>query len=62
MLIDVTGRDVLLVDDIFDHRGDVDAFGSPRSANWGAASVTTAVLLRKDIRRAVDLQPRLRRL
>ncbi len=56
MLIDVTGRDVLLVDDIFDTGATLTRLVAAIE-RLGASSVTTAVLLRKDIRRAVDLQP-----
>lgn len=46
MLIDVKDRDVLLVDDIFD-TGATIAHLRTELLNMGAASVTTAVLLRK---------------
>lgn len=56
MMLDVTDKDVLVVDDIFDTgktlRAVVDSVKS-----MGPRSVATAVLLHKDGRQVVDLQP-----
>lgn len=56
LLPDVSARDVLLVDDIFD-TGHTLAALVPLVAARGAASVRSAVLLRKSDRRQVDLHP-----
>jgi len=55
LLLDVNGRDVLLVDDIFD-TGHTLAQVVPLLEKMGATSVTSAVLLRKQGRREVDLR------
>lgn len=52
---DVAGRDVLLIDDIFD-TGHTLAEVAARMRELGAASVRTAVLLRKQGRREVEFQ------
>ncbi|MEM1228098.1 MAG: hypoxanthine phosphoribosyltransferase [Planctomycetota bacterium] len=56
MLIDVQGRDVLLVDDIFD-TGATIAKLKDAISDMGAASVSTAVLLRKVREHQVDVKP-----
>ncbi len=53
---EVHGRHVLLVDDIFDTGHTLEEL-VPRFADLGAASVRTAVLLRKQGRAEVALQP-----
>jgi len=53
---DVAGRDVLLLDDIFD-TGHTLAALVPHMIDRGAASVRTAVLLRKQGRQEVELEP-----
>ena len=56
MLIDVTGRDVLLVDDIFDTGQTLHRI-TERLLEVGAASVASAVLLHKQRPHSVDLRP-----
>jgi hypoxanthine phosphoribosyltransferase len=56
MLPEVVGRDVLLVDDIFDTGQTMTALVE-RLKTLGASSVRTAVLLRKRERCEVTLQP-----
>lgn len=56
MLIDVTGRDVLLVDDIFDTGKTLHRICN-RLTEIGAASVTTAVLLHKRRDHDVEMRP-----
>ena len=56
MMIDVTDRDVLLVDDIFDTGKTLDQI-SQRMREFGAASVKTAVLLHKQRPHAVTMRP-----
>lgn len=56
MTIDVTGRDVLLVDDIFD-TGQTLARLSDKFVEMGAASVSTAVLLHKQREHTVTMRP-----
>jgi hypoxanthine phosphoribosyltransferase len=56
MMIDVTGRDVLLVDDIFD-TGKTLAEISQRMIELGAASVRSAVLLHKNREHCTPLRP-----
>lgn len=56
MMIDVAGRDVLLVDDIFDTGKTLDRL-TTMLHEFGAASVRTAVLLHKRRQHAVDLRP-----
>ncbi len=56
MMIDVTGRDVLLVDDIFDTGKTLDRLASEVSG-MGAASVRTAVLLKKVRPVEVSIRP-----
>ncbi|QDT04785.1 Hypoxanthine-guanine phosphoribosyltransferase [Rubripirellula lacrimiformis] len=56
MMIDVTGRDVLLVDDIFDTGKTLDRI-SGMMTDFGAASVKTGVLLHKNTDHVVDLRP-----
>ncbi len=56
MMIDVTNRDVLLVDDIFDTGKTLDRL-SEMMHEFGAASVQTAVLLHKRREHVVDLRP-----
>lgn len=56
MMIDVRGRDVLLVDDIFD-TGKTLARISEMMGEFGAASVSTAVLLHKQREHVVELRP-----
>ncbi len=53
---DVRGRDILLVDDIFDTGRTLNAL-VPRICELGAASVKTAVLLRKAGRTEVAMRP-----
>jgi hypoxanthine phosphoribosyltransferase len=53
---DVAGRDVLLLDDILDTGRTLSAVVS-RLADRGAASVKTAVLLRKQGRQEVEFEP-----
>lgn len=55
-LPDVEGRDVLLVDDIFDTGRTLDELRR-RLLDLGARSVRTAVLLRKSGRQEVDYRP-----
>lgn len=52
--LDVAGRNVLLVDDILES-GRTLAFAKDLLAARGAKTVTTCVLLRKNVRRAVNL-------
>jgi len=56
MLIDVKGRDVLLVDDIFDTGKTLDRI-SGMMLDFGAKSVRTAVLLHKRTEHMVDMRP-----
>jgi hypoxanthine phosphoribosyltransferase len=56
MLIDVTGRDVLLVDDIFDTGKTLDRI-SGMMEEFGASSVQTAVLLHKRRSHIVKMRP-----
>ncbi|MEM8670797.1 MAG: hypoxanthine phosphoribosyltransferase [Planctomycetota bacterium] len=56
MMIDVTGRDVLLVDDIFDTGKTLERI-SGMMAEFGASSVQTAVLLHKQRDHSVELRP-----
>lgn len=56
MMIDVSGRDVLLVDDIFD-TGRTLAKLREMVEQMGAGSVRTAVLLHKQREHAVDMRP-----
>jgi hypoxanthine phosphoribosyltransferase len=56
MMIDVTGRDVLLVDDIFDTGKTLDRI-SAMMRDMGACSVRTAVLLHKQREHAVTIRP-----
>ena len=55
LLLDVNGRDVLLVDDIFD-TGHTLAHVIPLLQKMGATSVKSAVLLRKHGRQEVDIE------
>lgn len=56
MMIDVTGRDVLLVDDIFDTGKTLDRI-SEMMRDFGATSVRTAVLLHKQRDHTVTMRP-----
>ncbi len=56
MMIDVKGRDVLLVDDIFDTGKTLDRI-SELMTEFGAVSVRTAVLLHKQRDHAVTMRP-----
>ncbi|TWU48716.1 Hypoxanthine-guanine phosphoribosyltransferase [Rubripirellula tenax] len=56
MMIDVTNRDVLLVDDIFDTGKTLDRL-SGMMHEFGAASVKSAVLLHKRTDHVVELRP-----
>ena len=56
MMIDVKGRDVLLVDDIFDTGKTLDRI-SEMMTEFGAVSVRTAVLLHKQRDHAVTMRP-----
>lgn len=56
MMIDVKGRDVLLVDDIFDTGKTLDRLTGMLS-EFGAKSVRTAVLLHKQREHAVSMRP-----
>jgi hypoxanthine phosphoribosyltransferase len=56
MMIDVKGRDVLLVDDIFDTGKTLDRI-SGMMQDFGASTVKTAVLLHKRRQHIVDLRP-----
>jgi hypoxanthine phosphoribosyltransferase len=56
MMIDVAGREVLLVDDIFDTGRTLDRICGTM-CQLGASSVRTAVLLRKCRDHAVELRP-----
>lgn len=56
MMIDVTGRDVLLVDDIFDTGKTLDRLAAEVSG-MRAASVRTAVLLKKVREVEVSIRP-----
>lgn len=56
MMIDVTGRDVLLVDDIFDTGKTLDRI-SGMMGEFGATSVKTAVLLHKRREHSVSMRP-----
>ena len=56
MMIDVKGRDVLLVDDIFDTGRTLDRL-TAMMADFGAASVKTAVLLHKQRSHDVAMRP-----
>ncbi|MEM6688121.1 MAG: hypoxanthine phosphoribosyltransferase [Planctomycetota bacterium] len=56
MMIDVRDRDVLLVDDIFDTGKTLDRLADTLKEH-GAASVKTAVLLKKDREHQTDLRP-----
>ena len=53
--MDVTGRNILLVDDILES-GRTLAFAKDLLAARGAKRISTCVLLRKKIRRAVDIE------
>lgn len=56
MMIDVTGRDVLLVDDIFDTGRTLDRL-TQMMDEFGASSVKTAVLLHKRREHEVSMRP-----
>ena len=56
MMIDVQGRDVLLVDDIFDTGRTLERL-TEMMKEFGAASVKTAVLLHKQREHLTDLRP-----
>lgn len=56
MMIDVAGRDVLLVDDIFDTGRTLDRL-SGMMKGFGAASTKTAVLLHKQREHDVEMRP-----
>ncbi|TWT79172.1 Hypoxanthine-guanine phosphoribosyltransferase [Planctomycetes bacterium CA13] len=56
MMIDVTGRDVLLVDDIFDTGKTLDRLRG-MMLECGASSIKTAVLLHKQRDHSVELRP-----
>jgi hypoxanthine phosphoribosyltransferase len=56
MMIDVKGRDVLLVDDIFDTGKTLDRLCSMMH-DFGASSVRTAVLLQKRTEHIVKMRP-----
>ncbi len=56
LMIDISGRDVLLVDDIFD-TGHTLAKVVAKLQDLGPASIRSAVLLRKTGRQEVDYQP-----
>ncbi len=56
MLIDIRGRDVLLLDDIFDTGKTLDHLVS-EVASLGAASVKSAVLLHKQRPTSVEMRP-----
>src|SRR5690348_3414522 len=56
LMLDVSGRDVLLVDDIFD-TGHTLARTIEKMSEFGPTSVKTAVLLRKHGRQEVEYQP-----
>lgn len=56
MMIDVAGRDVLLVDDIFDTGKTLDRISGLMS-EMGAVSVRTAVLLHKQREHTVEMRP-----
>ena len=56
LMLDVKGRDVLLVDDIFD-TGHTLARVIDKMQDFGPASLRSAVLLRKKSRQEVDYQP-----
>lgn len=56
MMIDVKGRDVLLVDDIFDTGKTLDRV-SGMMLEHGASSVQTAVLLHKRTQHTVEMRP-----
>jgi hypoxanthine phosphoribosyltransferase len=56
LLPDVTGRDVLLVDDIFDTGHTMQAL-MKRLGSLGTKSVRSLVLLRKHGRKEVDMEP-----
>ncbi len=56
MMIDVTGRDVLLVDDIFDTGRTLDRL-TRMMDEFGASSVKTAVLLHKRREHDVSMRP-----
>ena len=53
--MDVTGRNILLVDDILES-GRTLAFAKDLLAARGASRITTCVLLKKNIHRAVDIE------
>ena len=58
MMIDDQGRDVLLVDDIFDTGKTLDRISSMMlSDQFGAKSVRTAVLLHKQTDHSVEMRP-----
>lgn len=56
MMIDVEGRDVLLVDDIFDTGKTLERISS-MMLDLGAKSIRTAVLLHKQTEHKVELRP-----
>jgi hypoxanthine phosphoribosyltransferase len=56
LMLDISGRDVLLVDDIFD-TGHTLAQTTEKMRDFGPTSVKTAVLLRKHGRQEVDYVP-----
>lgn len=56
LMLDVSGRDVLLVDDIFD-TGHTLARTIEKMGEFGPTSVKTAVLLRKHGRQEVEYEP-----
>jgi len=57
MMIDVTGKDVLLVDDIFDTGRTLDRLKKMLLEDCGASSIKTAVLLHKQRAHSVELRP-----
>jgi hypoxanthine phosphoribosyltransferase len=56
LMLDVAGRDVLLVDDIFDTGHTLQCVMN-KMQDFGAASLRSAVLLRKKARQEVDYEP-----
>lgn len=56
LMLDIKGRDVLLVDDIFD-TGHTLKRVMDKMGDFGPASVRTAVLLRKKARQEVEYEP-----
>jgi hypoxanthine phosphoribosyltransferase len=56
LMLDVEGRDVLLVDDIFDTGHTLDCVMN-KMQDFGAASLRSAVLLRKKARQEVEYDP-----